>query len=230
MNINNSLFPGFPVTEAPRSVRETPAYRVYNTPDDCSLAELLSVVIGGSRSEDKALLLIKHFGTNSRMVQSHSGELEKLIGKSAACRLRAGLVLGRRAITSDDDRPSIHSPANARDLLWPLIGHKEQENLAVLVLDTRNRLMEARIIYQGSVNASMIRISEILRPAIVINAPAIIVGHNHPSGLADASMEDRILNKSLVTACKTFDIDFLDHIIVTPGASFVSMKDAYGLS
>ena len=225
LNRQSSLFPEFPVIEAPRCVRETPAYRVSTTPDNCSLQELLSVLIGGHRSEEKAFTLIQHYGTISRMAASLNGELEKIIGKSAALRLKAGLVLGRRAVATDEDRPGIHNPANARDILWPLIGQKDQENLAVLVVDTRNRLIEARIIYQGSVNASIVRVSEILRPAIVVNAPAIVLGHNHPSGIASASPEDITLTRALKTTCKTFDLDLLDHIIVTPGSAFISMKE-----
>jgi DNA repair protein RadC len=225
LTIQKSLFADVPAKVATRCVRETPAYRVAFQADNCSLQELLAALIGGRGAEEKALFLIQHFGTLHDMERSLDGELSKLIGRAAALRLKAGFALGHKAVVSEDDRPSVSSPLDAKNILWPLIGQKDQENLAVLVLDTRNRLIEAKIIYQGSVNCSMVRVAEVLRPAIVRNAPAIVVGHNHPSSDPSPSPEDVTLTRALISSCKTFDLDILDHIVVTPVAAFTSMKE-----
>ena len=100
----------------------------------------------------------------------------------------------------------------------------EQEYLRVIVLNTRNQVLEIAELYQGSVNSSQVRIAEILRPAVQQMAPAMIVVHNHPSGDSSASPEDIALTRSLVEAGKLLDIEILDHLIIGKG-SFTSLKE-----
>ena len=94
----------------------------------------------------------------------------------------------------------------------------------VMVLDTRNRVLKINKLYRGSLNASTIRISEIFRSPIQMNAASIILFHNHPSGDPSPSPEDIHLTTDLVKAGKLLDIEVLDHIVIGLG-SFVSLKE-----
>jgi DNA repair protein RadC len=100
----------------------------------------------------------------------------------------------------------------------------EQEELHVVLLDTRNRVLDIRAVYRGSLNTSMVRIAELFRPAIEAPAAAIIVAHNHPSGCVDASPEDVRVTREISKAGHLLGIDVLDHIIVGAGV-FLSMKE-----
>jgi DNA repair protein RadC len=122
-----------------------------------------------------------------------------------------------------DDRPRIASPADAASLLLPRLRDLEQEELHVVLLDTRNRVLDIRAVYKGSLNTSMVRIAEIFRPAIEAPAAAIVVAHNHPSMDASPSPEDVNVTRQIVQAGKLLDIDVLDHLII--GHTYVSLKE-----
>ena len=91
-------------------------------------------------------------------------------------------------------------------------------------LDTRNRVMSLTKLYQGSVNLSQVRVGEVFRQAILDNAPAIILAHNHPSGEPTPSPDDVAVTRAIVQAGKLLDIDVLDHLVVCQGR-FVSLKE-----
>ena len=80
------------------------------------------------------------------------------------------------------EMPAINCPQDVYDLLGPEMSALAQEQLRVLLLNTRNQVMAQRIVYQGNVNASIVRPAEVFRPAIIDSAPSIIISHNHPSG------------------------------------------------
>ena len=81
-----------------------------------------------------------------------------------------------------DDPTSITSPEDVHRLLSPEMAPLAQEQLRVLLLDTKNRVMGQRVIYQGNVNSVVVRPAEVLRPAVAASAPHFILVHNHPSG------------------------------------------------
>jgi DNA repair protein RadC len=100
----------------------------------------------------------------------------------------------------------------------------EQEHLRVILLNTRNEVLSAPTIYQGSLNTSVIRIAELFRTAVRANAAAIIVAHNHPSGDPSPSPEDIRVTRQLVKSGELLDINVLDHIIIGH-QRFVSLKE-----
>lgn len=122
------------------------------------------------------------------------------------------------------ERPSIHSPSDAFDLLLPFLAPLSHEELWVLNLDTRNRVLSMTKLYQGSVNSSQVRVGEVFRQAILDNAPSLIVSHNHPSGDPAPSPDDVAVTRAMVQAGKLLDIEVLDHIVVGAGR-FVSLKE-----
>lgn len=99
-----------------------------------------------------------------------------------------------------------------------------QEQLRVMILNTKGRLLDTLTVYQGTVNEASTRVAEIIRPAIVANAPQIIIVHNHPSGDSEPSGSDIAVTRKVYAACKVHDITLLDHVIVADGALPFSMK------
>ena len=209
------------------SLREQPSYRVLADSAACNSAELLAVVIGAGHSLDTALLLLAHFGSLHRVARAAATELTQVmgVGPSGAARLKAALEISRRLLAPEDERRQINSPADAAAILQPILMHMDQEYLYVLLLDTRNRvLQEPREIYHGSLNTSLIRVGEVFRDAIRTNAAAIIVAHNHPSGDPSPSPEDVAVTRAVVEAGKLLDIAVLDHLVLG-SSKFVSLKE-----
>jgi DNA repair protein RadC len=100
----------------------------------------------------------------------------------------------------------------------------EEEHLRVILLDTRNRVLDIVEVYRGSVNSSQVRVAEIFRPAIQRNAPAIVVCHNHPSQDPLPSPDDVAVTRAICQAGKLLDISLLDHIVIG-GSRFISLKE-----
>jgi DNA repair protein RadC len=124
----------------------------------------------------------------------------------------------------EHDGPSFDSPRVAYDYFRPLMADLQQEQLRVANLSVRHTLLSAPMVYQGTVSGTAVRTAEVFRPAIVTGAPAILVAHNHPSGDPSPSADDVRLTKKLGEAGRILDIEFLDHIIVTP-RGYVSLRE-----
>jgi DNA repair protein RadC len=122
------------------------------------------------------------------------------------------------------ERPTIQSPSDAADILMCFIGNLDHEELWVVDLDTRNRVMQLIALYKGSVNSSQVRVAEVFRQAILDNSPSIILAHNHPSGDPSPSPEDVAVTRAIVQAGKLLDIDCLDHLVISKNG-FVSLKE-----
>lgn len=123
-----------------------------------------------------------------------------------------------------EDAPQIRSPKDAYEFLRLEMEDLEQEQLRTLTLNTKNRIISARMIYQGSVHTTVVRVAEIFRPAILDNATGIIVAHNHPSGDPTPSPEDAALTRQVVKAGQMLDIEVMDHLVIGKGR-FVSLKE-----
>ena len=122
------------------------------------------------------------------------------------------------------DLPSINCPEDVRRLVGPEMAPLAQEQLRVLLLNTRNEVVGQRVIYQGNVSSAIVRNAEVFRPAVIEAVPSIIVSHNHPSHDPTPSPEDAHLTRDLVKAGKLLGIELLDHIVIG-GEKFVSLKE-----
>ena len=109
-------------------------------------------------------------------------------------------------------------------LLGPEMAFLDQEHLRVILLNSKNEVLFVHEIYKGNVNSSVIRVSEVLRPAIRENCPSIILVHNHPSGDPTPSPEDILITRQVRSSGEMMDIDVLDHIIIG-SQGYVSMKE-----
>ncbi len=171
--------------------------------------------------------LLTRFGGLPGLARATLAELAQVKGMSEmkAAQLKAAIELGQRTTASaPDERPQITCPADAARLLMPEMGALEQEHLRIVLLDTRNRVINIVDLYKGSLNTSMVRICEIFREAIRRNCAAVIIAHNHPSGSCDPSQEDQVITREAVQAGKLLDIEVLDHIVLSQG-KWVSMKE-----
>jgi len=119
---------------------------------------------------------------------------------------------------------AITTPADLAALLIAKIGHLDHEEFWVVCLDTRLRLQSIVPLYRGTATASVLRVSEVFRPAIALNSTAIMVAHNHPGGSTSPSSEDIQATVSLREAGRCLDIELLDHLIIAQGR-WLSMRE-----
>ena len=192
------------------------------------LAILLRVGIAGENAVRVAERLLAKLDGLPGLHRAAYSDLraQKGIGPAKAAQLQAAIELGRRIATSSlDERAAISSPADAANLLMYQMAALDQEYLYVILLDTRNRVLGRPFeVYHGSLNTSLIRVGELFREAIKVNAAALIVAHNHPSGDPTPSPEDVAVTRALVEAGKLLDIDVLDHLVIGR-YRFVSLKE-----
>ena len=147
--------------------------------------------------------------------------------------LRSNLnLLGELAVRYDvatrpegpEDPPAINCPEDVRRLLGPEMFGLAQEQLRVLLVNTKNLVVGQRVVYQGNVNSSMIRPAEVLRHAVIEAVPSIIISHNHPSQDPTPSPDDVAITRKLSQAANLLDIELLDHVVIG-GDRHVSLKD-----
>jgi DNA repair protein RadC len=192
-----------------------------------STTELLAILLGNPHQLQDASALLATFETLVGVAQAPVAELQCQpgVGLTTAARLKAALELGLRLTLERNHADQIRSPADAANLLMPEMSLLEQEHLRVILLDTKNHVVAIPTIYVGSVNTTMIRISELFREAIRRNCPALIIAHNHPSSDPSPSPEDLVVTRQAVEAGKLLDIDVLDHLIIGGANRFVSLKE-----
>ncbi|MCC7358211.1 MAG: DNA repair protein RadC [Anaerolineales bacterium] len=192
------------------------------------LAILLRVGIAGENAVRLADRLLAQLGGLPGLHRTSYTDLCRVkgIGPAKAAQLMAGIELGRRIISSTAvERVTISSPADAANLLMYQLAALDQEYLYVILLDTRNRVLGLPLeVYHGSLNTSLIRIGEVFREAVRVNAAAVIVAHNHPSGDPSPSPEDIAVTRAIVEAGKLLDIEVLDHLVIGR-YRFVSLKE-----
>jgi DNA repair protein RadC len=216
-----------------RLLRETPANEQAlarmerGGPAVLSIAELLQIFLDSRSDPLLPLRVLNRWSTLSELSHAHPSDLMSIAGMSRLrlARLRAALELGRRMLIEPlQERPIVRSPADAANLLMPEMAGLEQEQMRVVLLNTKNRVLGIQLVYQGSLHTTVIRVGELFRDAVRNNAAAVIIAHSHPSGDPTPSPEDLPCNKEIVQAGKLLDCDVVDHLII--GAhNWVSMKE-----
>ena len=129
-------------------------------------------------------------------------------------------------VSADTIAPSITTPGDVAALLGLEMGALVQEQLRVLLLDTKHRVRACHLIYQGTVDSASIRVAEVVRPAVIANLPAILIVHNHPSGDPAPSPEDIHSTQRIAEAAALLDIELLDHVILGAAGRHYSLKEA----
>ncbi len=190
-------------------------------------AELLAVLLGTGRAGRPALELgrelLERFGGLAGLFAAPRAAVLGVsgIGPARWAALRAGLELARRSVAEDlRRRDALASPEQVGQYLALSLQHCPQEVFAVLFLDARNRLLAAEELFRGTLSQTVVYPREVARRALERNAAAVILAHNHPSGLAEPSQADRVLTEALKRALQCLDIPVLDHLIVAGGRRY----------
>ena len=196
-----------------------------------STAELLAILLRtGTKGENVLQLatrLLAEFDGLPGLLRADINQLAsyKGMGTAKAAQLLAALEIGHRMSgMAFKERPQITCPADAANLLMVDMAFLEQEQLRVLLLDTKNRVMAAHTVYQGNVNTTVVRVAEVLREGVRSNATGLIIAHNHPSGDPTPSPEDVQMTRQIVEAGSLLGIHILDHIVIGQGR-YVSLKE-----
>ena len=153
-------------------------------------------------------------------VRLYQGSLTKLFttikGKSRSSRrLLAARELIQRLLAEElSTRSSLSHPGAVRDYLRLMLATKEHEVFVVLFLDAQNRLIAAEELFRGTLTQTSVYPREVLKRALAHNAAATILAHNHPSGVAEPSLQDQALTRTISEALSLVDVKVLDHFVI----------------
>ncbi len=193
------------------------------------LAIYLRVGVRGKSAVDLARdLLSRHGGSLGRLANSPLRELARTpgIGMAKAAQLKASFELSRRALAEAmNERDNLASPDKVRDWLRLSLAYRPQECFVALWLDVHNRLLLSETLFTGTLTQTSVYPREVVKMALQHNAAAVILAHNHPSGLAEPSHSDQMLTSSLRQALALVDVKVLDHFIVAGTAKPLSFAE-----
>lgn len=151
--------------------------------------------------------------------------LDDDVAEDAKLRLRASRELCRRWLLEDLRRlPVLESPKTVRQYLAVHFADHEREVFACLFLDNRHRLIAVEEMFLGTVDGASVHPREVVKRALKLNAAAVIVAHNHPSGVAESSQADELITARLRDALALVDIRVLDHLVVG-GTTVISFAE-----
>lgn len=193
--------------------------------------ELIAILLGsGTKNEsvmDLANRFLIHFEGLKLLEEATIEEMTSIkgIGIAKGVTILAALELGRRIRQYvPEEKYTIRSPKDGANYVMEAMRHLNQEQLLVLFLDTKNRIIHKQTIFIGSLNSSIVHPREIFREAVKRASASIICVHNHPSGDPTPSQEDIQVTKRLVEAGKIMGIEVLDHIIIG-NRKYTSLKE-----
>ena len=181
------------------------------------LALLLRTGVRGTPVMQLASNLLDHFSGLPGLLQASPDELRQVRGLGPAKRAEvcAVLELARRSLSQElAERPVFDSPDRVKQHLRLTIGHLPHEVFAVLFLDAQNRLMRLEEMFRGTLTQTSVYPREVVRRALELHAAAVVLAHNHPSGLAEPSRADEFLTTALKNALNLVDVRVLDHLVV----------------
>ncbi len=204
-----------------------------------SSAELIAIVWGtgarGMSAVDLAEEAVARHDGLTGLARASDAELAAIpgIGPVRAAQLSAAFELGRRLLADwPTGRWTIRAPRDVADRLILQMGRLEREELRVVLLNTKNVVLRVATVYQGNVSSSLVRVGELYRDAVRLNASGLILVHNHPSGDPTPSPDDLHLTAEALAAGRLLDIELLDHLVIGHDA-FVSLRErgvAFGRS
>lgn len=187
-------------------------------------AELLAIFlrtgVAGQSAVDLARHLLLAFGGLRALLEAdqptfvgHPG-----LGPAKFALLQAVLEMARRHLAERLRRDSaLESPQAVRDYLKALLRHEPHEVFGCLFLDAKHRVLAFEALFQGSIDSASVYPRQVVKRALAHNAAALILTHNHPSGVAEPSQADRLLTQRLKEALALVDVRVLDHFIVGDG-------------
>ena len=194
-------------------------------------AELLALFIRsgtpGKTAIDIGRDLLGRFGGLRQVLLAEQSTLCATPGCGPArfATIQGALELGRRFLDQTLRKQGpLSSPSQAADFLTHQLRDRKREIFAVIYLDTRHQVIDYEELFQGTLNGATVHPREVVRSALFHNASALIIAHNHPSGIAEPSESDTTLTRRLRESLNLVDIRLLDHLVIGDG-EFVSMSD-----
>lgn len=184
-------------------------------------AELLAIFLRTGLPGMNAIELAQHLMSENQtlhnLFNASQDEFctQKGLGVAKFVQLQAVLELSRRYMLEQCQRDAVfNSPQAVYDYLTIQLRGLQQEVFMVLYLDSQNRLIKDETLFYGTINAASVYPREVVKAALKNNAAALILAHNHPSGIAEPSQADKLITQKLQQALQLVDINVLDHIIV----------------
>lgn len=191
-------------------------------PRALSDAELLAIILRtglvGETVTEMSRDLLAQFGGYWGLASATVEQLARRPGLKAAkiAQIKAAIEIGRRmAESAVEQRALVSSPADAARLVQFEMAALEQEEMRVVLLDTKNRVLgRPRVVYRGTLNSTTVRVAELFRDAVRESAASIVLLHNHPSGDPTPSPEDVHVTRLARDAGKLLDVELLDHVVI----------------
>ena len=184
-------------------------------------AELLAIFlrtgVKGRSAVDLARDLLREYGNLRRLFDADQKTFCATLGLGAAkyAQLQAVLEMARRYLEENLQRSdAISSVADTRRYLTAQLRHEPHEVFACLFLDNRHRVLAFEPLFYGTIDGASVHPRQVVRRALYHNAAALILAHNHPSGVAEPSQADRQVTQRLQAALELIDVRVLDHMIV----------------
>jgi DNA repair protein RadC len=205
----------WPVNERPRE--KLVARGAHTLSDAELLAIFLHTGVNGHTAVDLARRLLHRFGGLRQLSNADRKVIcnEPGIGLGKYVQLQAALEFGRRYFAAELPRGSgLTSPSQARTFLRAQLRDRPHEVFCCLYLDTRHRVLEFEEMFRGTIDGASVHPREVVKAALARNAAAVIIAHNHPSGVAEPSAADEALTQRLKQALALVDIRLLDHFVV----------------
>ena len=187
-------------------------------------AELLAIFlrtgIKGTNVIQLSDSLIKRFGSLRALFSSSAEDFcqHKGLGVAKYVQLQAVLEMSKRYLSEQIERgDALQSAEHTKHYLTSMLRHRQREAFYVLFLDNQHRVIADEVMFEGTINAASVYPREMVKRALAHNAAAVILAHNHPSGIAEPSQADRRITRRLSDALGLVDIRVLDHFVVGEG-------------
>lgn len=164
--------------------------------------------------------MLNEFGSLYGILSANREQLANIkgVGVAKITQLQAVAETARRFFASQLARENVmENPQVTRDYLQSVLAHQEREIFMALFLDNQHRVLQAQKMFSGSINSVEVHPREIVREALKLNAAAVILAHNHPSGVAEPSRADREITERISKACTLLNIRLLDHLVIGHG-------------
>lgn len=206
--------------------RERPRERLLaHGPQSLSDAELLAIFlrtgVSGKSAVDLARDLLGRFGSLRQLLAADLTTFCEAPGLGSAkfAQLQAVLEMGRRHLSEKFERGNpLLSPEHTAHFLQARLRDYPYEVFAVLFLDNRHRVLAFEELFRGTIDGASVHPREVVRRALQLNAAAVILSHNHPSGVAEPSQSDQRITTRLREALALVDIRVLDHLVIGDGS------------
>ncbi|MBY6187947.1 DNA repair protein RadC [Marinobacter hydrocarbonoclasticus] len=216
---SNSI-PHWPASERPRE-------RLLKLgPEALSDAELLAIFlrtgVKGLNAVELARRLLTEFGDLGHLLSANRQQFCAIrgLGEAKYVQLHATLELARRYLAIEWQRGEpLSSPKAARDYLCHCLQGLEEERFVLLLLDSQHRVLQTVELSRGTVDSAHVYPREVVKTVLKANAAAVILAHNHPSGVAEPSQADRLITGRIQQALALVDVTVLDHLVIGRGQS-----------